>query len=57
MKSPVGISTEAAALEDRRDRVRLLRPDVVAAVAEPEDTPGAYFSISLVDHWYQSCAF
>ena len=39
MKSPVGISTVAAALDDRRDRGRLLRPEVVATVADPEDTP------------------
>src|SRR5580765_1850430 len=39
VKSPVGISTVAVALDDRRDRGHLLRPEVVAAVADPEDTP------------------
>src|SRR5438128_3348733 len=39
VKSPVGISTVSAALEDRRGRLRLLQAELVAAVADPEDTP------------------
>ena len=39
VKSPVGISTVSAALEERRGRLRLLRAELVAAVADPEDTP------------------
>ena len=38
-KSPVGTSTDAAVLDDCQDLFHCLRPEVVAAVADLEDTP------------------